>query len=268
MSIDTSKQDKEKQLKLMKFRDHLNKQIILLTDKYQLPDITGVGKQVPWAIDIRIKFVEVYDKRISDLTPDVAQRILVCVASHVDSRWWIDHKGSAFDDIVQELFSEIPAQMPLNTAPICFASIDTQDTLLLRVTANNIDRITTIMQKYLFYTDIEKGGGVWIRDLPISNPERIGIVESLSLSLLQNGFTLQILTSPPPEIIHDGTVDIIQGKLCVVARTENVYKAVSRLGSRIIWIDTHFTDKLRILMKKYDIDCTNEATIYLNGDKI
>jgi hypothetical protein len=262
--------DKDNHDNLIKYREHLDKQIILLSDKYQLPKITGVGKQIPWAIDIRIKFIEAYDKRKSGLSPDTSHSFLEMVNSHVESRWWIDHKEMSFEDIITELRVDTKSDNKIQTTFVDNNKsdiadsiiIDTQDDRVLIVRSKKSDDVTLILEKYKFVFEV--GGCEWIRNVSITDPERVGVVESLSLSLLQNGFTLRVITRPPPEIIHDGTISVVNNRLCIIARTEPVYKAASRLGSRIVWIDRKYVDELKDIIEKYDVDCTQEAHMYIN----
>jgi len=272
MSLKTINHIQDPKTKLAQFREHLDKQIILLTDKYQLPDIIGVGKQVPWAVDIRIKLLEIYDKRQSSLSGEESKRVFSQIFSHTEGRWWIDHKDFNFDQLLNEIFpskqittmKDASDQIPLIIDNYLIV-IDTQDDNCLKVQSTNIDKLPLLMENYGF-----SNSGVeneWIKNISFDDKERVGIVEALSLSLLQGGFTLKISARQPPKLIHDGTLTMIEGKLCMVARTEPVYKAASRLGSRIVWIDDRLIDKLKILIKNYDIECTPDTIICL-GDKI
>ncbi|MDD3098872.1 MAG: hypothetical protein PHW36_00790 [Bacilli bacterium] len=251
-------------LKLARFREHLDKQIILLTDKYQLPNMIGIGKQISWAIDIRIKLVEVFDKRQSTLSVEESQRILSHIFTHNESRWWIDHKDFNLDQLLIEVFSpninnntkDSGNQMPLMDDKYSVI-IDTKNEDFLKVLSDDMDKLPFIMNNYDFKRD--ELNNYWIKYISLNDQERVGVVEALSLTLLQNNFTLRIVSPPPPEVIHDGTLTVINSQLCVIARTEPVYKIISRLGNRIIWIDNKSIDKLKNLIKNYDIDCTPEA---------
>lgn len=270
MSSVISNHDKENHTKLIKYREHLDKQIILLSDRYQLPEITGIGKQIPWATDIRIKFVETYDKRKSTLSSDISYLILKGLMKYVEGRWWIDHKDLPFDKLMSELLinDKLPDDIINNNCNNIkkidnnSIIIDTQNDAILKIYTDNSDETVSILEKYLFV--FEGDPGEWVQNISITDPERVGVVESLSLSLLQNGHTLRVLTRPPPEVVHDGTISIVDNKLCIIARTEPVYKAVSRFGERIIWIDREGVDKLKEVMKKYDIDCSQAARKYID----
>jgi hypothetical protein len=257
-------------LKLARFREHLDKQIILLTDKYQLPAMNGIGKQIPWATDIRIKLLEVFDKRQPTLSTEESEKIFSHIFTKNESRWWIDHKDFNLDQLVIEVLShnvgnkikELESIGPNSLVDNKYSVIiDTKNTNFLKVLSDNEDKLSLIMNSYDFKRD--ESNNYWIKYISLGDPERVGIVEALSLTLLQNNFTLRIVSHPLPEVIHDGTLTIINNQLCIIARTEPVYKMFSRLGNRRIWIDNKSIDKLKNLIKNYDIDCTPEALKFI-----
>jgi len=260
MSNEFEKQQEEvnKSIKLSQYREYLDKQIILFTDKYQLPTITGVGKQVQYAIDIRIKLIAAFDKHILDINEKVVKEIFAKIFSHTESRWWIDHKSMTYETMLKNVNLSISSNnnnyVESNKIII---NTESEDSIIIKYPKD--DKISLILERYNFsYYE-----NSWRYDISINDTKRVGIIESLSLSLLQKGYTIQIIAKTPPKIIHDGYIDIINNKLCAIVRTESVYRAFSNIGMRRIWIDDKDITTVKDILKKYDVECSDDVIKYM-----
>ncbi|MDD3972636.1 MAG: hypothetical protein PHC31_12090 [Clostridia bacterium] len=245
-------------IKLTQYREYLDKQIILLTDRYQLPIIAGVGKQVQYAIDIRIKLITLFDKHKLEIEDEVVRDIFAKIFSHTESRWWIDHKSMTYETMLKS----VKSSMSCNENNLIIHNkivINTESDDYIFINYSNDEQISLILERYKFsFYD-----GVWKYNLSINDAQRVGVIESLSLSLLQKGYIIQIVAKDPPKIIHDGYVCIINNKLCGIARTEPIYRAFSNIGMRRVWIDDKDIPSLRDIFEKYDVEYGEDVIEYM-----
>lgn len=251
-----------KYTKLVQYRDYLDKQIILLTDKYQLPIISGVGNQVQYAIDIRIKLIVMFDKHRSEIDDKIVKDIFTNIFSHTESRWWIDHKSMTYESMLKSVKYPVPCN-DKNHIIYDKIIINTESDDYIFINYPKDDHISLILMRYEF----SFCEGLWKYNISINHARRVGVIESLSLSLLQKGYIIQIVAKDPPKIIHDGYVCIINNKLCGIARTEPVYRAFSNIGMRRVWIDDEDIASLKDIFGKYDVECGDDAIKYM-GERV
>ena len=241
------------------WKQKLAQQNILLCDKYSIPAITeGSPKQIPWATDLRAKFLIEFDKIQSSLDESLRQEILQNWLSHIDARHWIDNKKITFKMYLAMHGSQ--AKLPENTLPIrSTIEIDTRDSN--QVTVHTIDgSLDAVLSASGFTTESEN---TWIRQIAQTDVERTGLVESLSMQILQMGKAMKILSNPAPMPYHDAQLIVRDGKLCVICNTEATYRAFSHIGSRLIFLDGADKDKLKSTISMYDVGISSEAEGFL-----
>lgn len=251
--------------KFRKYREHLDQQIILLGDKYNLPKLSGAEKQVAWAADIRIRFVEYFDKN-KDALPDTASHCVeTLIFTQTESRWWIDRRDQSYEDIlsfattvslVNKQEGKLPGYQKKNN--VVFINAENERIFVSYFEPENI---SSIMMRHSFELEDKN----WVREIPLKDVTRQGILDSICLALLSAGFAAKIQHPPKPEAIHDGILKIINGKLCLETRTEAVYKAASRVGKRHIWFDGVDKSEIQKLISAYDIGISEEARTRLGG---
>lgn len=107
----------EKEKRLREYRSRLDRLIATLTVKYNLPPLTGAAKQIPWANDIRIKFIDTFDKKINTLTPEEIHAVYTHILPQNTSRWWIDRKDAAHTELIiyAKTINSITAQTQIQT---------------------------------------------------------------------------------------------------------------------------------------------------------
>ena len=263
-----------------RYREYLDKQIILLTEKYHLPDINGAEKQIPWANDVRIKFVIQFDKHFAELPGDVCAAVQKTVLAQTSARWWIDHKDASYDEMLrlasvlgsisQQVIPGCESAAPVQSKPAVLKApvvdmviIDTQDVDKITVQYSRPEKLSEVLTPREFVFD--SGSGVWVKTIEQTDNARTGVVESICLSFLSRGYAARVIAPPEPPVKHDGYLECINGRLCVVANTEPVYKAAARLGSRLIWFEGVDVSDIRGFVKAYDIE-VSEAAQELIGD--
>ncbi len=240
------------------WKQKLAQQNILLCDKYGIPSITnGSPKQIPWATDLRAKFLIDFDSVQSTLDESIKQEILQWL-SHTDARHWIDNKKITFKMFLAMHGSQ--ARLTENTLPIhSTIEIDTRDSS--KVTVHTTDKeLDGILSGFGFTAYAEN---VWIRQIAQNDVERTGLVETLSMQILQMGKAMKILSNPAPLPYHDAQIMVHDGKLCVICNTEATYRAFSHLGSRLIYLDGADKEKLKSTISMYDVGITKDAEDFL-----
>lgn len=259
----TANSSKSEKLRL--YREHLNKQIILLSDKYNLSPLSGAEKQIAWATDIRIRFVEALDKHRGELSDSAFRSVTNQILSQTESRWWIDHRDQSFDEYLSfaktiSLVDDSGDVLPRYEKPSDVVFIDAERERI-EVSYYKPETISEILQRHSFVMD----GNKWIREIPLDDSTRQGVIDSLCLTLLSGGFTARVQHPPKPEPIRDGLIKIVDGRLCVEARTEAVYKAASRLGKRVVWLDGVDRSEIQKFVSSYDIGISDDASQTLGG---
>lgn len=246
-----------KSSRMAQYREHLDKMLILLTDKYQLPEISGAPKQIAWAKDIRIKFVEQLDKQISSVPSSIISTVKSQILSQTESRWWIDRKDMSFEEhlIYAKTVCSISDFQENKLSPkqpnITIVDCQADDCVSVHCPVS----ASPILQKYDF---VEKSG-VWVREVCYTDVAREGVVNALCLALLQAGHTAKVLPHAEPEVIHDGTLRFVDGRLCVIARSEVVFKAASRIGQRQVFLDGCDKSTIMTFVQNYDVDVSEDV---------
>ena len=255
-----------KAARIAKYREHLDKMSILLEDKYDLPEISGAVKQIAWAKDIRTKFVESLDKQRNNISRDTLDAVRTHIFGETSARWWIDRKDVSFEEHI--LYAKTLGKVvehreskPVRSDASPIVVIDCTDSDKV-VVSNTCPAAPAVLERFGFHRD----GSVWIRDVSISANERAGLVDSLCLSLLQNGCAARVVVPPVPAPVYDGVLTVVNGRLCVEARTEAVYKAASRFGCRRVYVDKNRLDELAVFLKNYDVFVSDDAREVLNHD--
>lgn len=260
MTTNSSKSEK-----FRKYREHLDRQIILLGDKYDLPKLSGADKQIAWATDIRIRFVESLDKNRNSLSEPVFCAVRSQILTQTESRWWIDRREQAYEDMLSfantvSLVDSSGDVLPRYEKPSDVVFINAESELIV-VSYFEPAAISAIMLRHSFtLTD-----GRWMRSIEMADVSRQGVIDALCLSLLAGGFTAKVANPPKPEPVRDGVLRIVDGRLCVEAKTEAVYKAASRLGKRLIWLDGVDKSEIQKFVSLYDIGITDDARVKLGG---
>ena len=255
--------------RMAQYRKHLDQLNAALKEKYSLPDIIGAEKQIAWATDIRTKFLDAFDRQRREIDPAIVNAVLSGILPQTESRWWIDHKDLSCAEylIIAKTMAHIITNEPVQEIRGISDDIITVDDsdpekIFVSCAASIIPK--NIMKQYGFVPD---GSGTWVRQMLVEDNARVGVVESLCLTLLQNGFKMQILTPRKPSAPHDGEIKLINGELCIEASTEEIYRAAAHIGKRIIWLEGCAPKDIQTLIDSYDIVCSPEAAAFL-GDGI
>ena len=76
-------------------------------ERMNLPPLQGSVKQIPWGTDERFKLLRnLYEELVQSeqLSEDEYDEQVTVLAHRIDwATWWIDHKDSATDDLLQDL---------------------------------------------------------------------------------------------------------------------------------------------------------------------
>ena len=260
MTTNSSKSDK-----FHRYREHLDRQIILLGDKYNLPKLSGADKQVAWAADIRIRFVESLDKNRSSLSEGVFNAVCSQILTQTESRWWIDRREQSYENLLSFAHTVSLIDSSGDTLPkyekapdVVFINAEQE---CIVVSYIEPAEIASIMLRHSFVlTDCR-----WVRDIAFDDPVRQSAIDALCLALLAGGFTAKVAHPQKPEPVRDGVLQIVAGRLCVEAKTEAVYKAASRLGKRVVWLDGVDKSEIQKFVSSYDIGISEEARTKLGG---
>ncbi len=255
-----------KALRMAQYRERLDKLNLLLKNKYNLSDMEGAAKQISWATDIRTKFLEEFDKQYDDLDQDVRDSIIERVLSHTESRWWIDRKDAKYSDfmIFAKTLLNVKTNKITDSSNVIDDSIliDTCHNTRITISSNLLGDLSDIMNQYKF--TLNQNDKCWFRDIPVEDNARVGIVESLCLTLLANGYKIQVISSKPKDIKHDGILKMIGDMLCIEARTEAVYKTASSIGARLVYLKDCNKSDIQLLINSYDVVCTDKAQLFIN----
>lgn len=257
---------------IQQYRQHLDAKASVFNTKYNLPNIEGSPKQVTWAQDVRTKFLEQVERQEKDISPEIMSGIYTHILNQTSAKWWIDKKNVSLKDqiIYVQTLTNIENNQTKLPEPNSPPSMPRDNAIL--IDCQNKDKITIKNGKkdaeYIFreYHFVAKDDGTWERECSIENNERNGIIDGLCLTLLRGEFTTKVLPYKPPESPHDGKIFVKNGKLCVEARTEAVYKAASRLGCRYIYLDLANKNDILSFIQNYDVAVTNDAKQVLQND--
>lgn len=260
MTTNSSKSEK-----FRKYREHLDQQIILLGDKYNLPKLSGADKQIAWATDIRIRFVESLDKHRSTMPEQAVNSVRAQILSQTESRWWIDRREQSYEDMLSFAQTVSLVDVSGNVLPryekqtdVVFINAEAEQIV---VSYFEPETISAIMLRYQFALS----DGKWLREIPLNDSTRQGTLDALCLALLSSGFTARVTHPPKPEPVRDGFLRVVDGRLCVEAKTEAVYKAASRLGKRLVWLDGVEKSEIQKFISTYDIGVSDDVLAKIGG---
>ena len=240
------------------YREYLDKLAAVLETKYHLPALVGSPKQIEFAKDIRIKFLDRFDREKEKLSADERERIESEIVTKTMSRWWIDNKDAS----AKELLSGQNKQL---TAGDGVVMIDTRNPETVRITGPKPFELAGILNEKEFTLH----DGIWIRRIAKNDAGRTPVVESIAVALLAKGFTAKILAAEEEQReTGDGTLRIIAGKLCLETAKEHIYKAAVRIGRRRVWLDAADKAEIRKLVKDYDVTVTKEAQKVLGDEPV
>ena len=248
-----------KAARIAKYREHLDKMSILLGDKYNLPEISGAIKQIAWAKDIRTKFAEALDRQREHLNPDTLLAVQNYIFCETSARWWIDRKDVSFEEHL--IYAKTLGKVAENEVgkPVLSKSE------VIVIDSSQSDKIVVSFVPSSAFPILQSRGfspsvsGEWVNEISVSDNARCGVVDSLCLSLLQSGYAARVISPPAPPVLHDGKLLVVNGRLCVEAKTEAVYKAAARIGVRFVCVDGANRDDLRQFLDNYDVEVSESA---------
>ncbi len=256
-----------KDLRIAQYRERLDQLGAVLKNKYNLFPMTGAVKQISWATDIRTKFLEEYDKHRGELTSDICNAVMSNILTNTESRWWIDRKDMKYEEFISfaKTTSHIKDghEIDLPNCIVDCIQIDVCDTSKIIIYGKYFDGLNNIITEYKFIFD--KDRNYWFRDICVDDNARTGVIESLCLTLLGNGYKIQVLSPNTKDDRHDGILKIFNDRLCVETCTDAIYKVASSIGMRVVYLDKCKKSDIQSFIDSYDIICTNSAKNFI-GD--
>lgn len=131
------------------------------------------------------------------------------------------------------------------------AVIDNSNDLKITVTLSvETDKFSEIFNKYEF---CKCGDMTWIRDIQINDIERQGVSSGIAMSLLNANVIVKVISEKPKQEWHDGILSLKDDRICLIAKTESIFKAFSKIGYREIYFNESDLNKLKEVIPKYDV---------------
>lgn len=253
--------------------------------KYNLPDISAISEsQQNFARDIRTKCIIQYETFKNQIPEESKTAFKKDLENEISAQFWIDKSGFSGIELLtgyleDDLISELKKlkkenkkariqkekteesvikehQETVNKLKIKYSSeeikavVDNSNDLKIKVTLSvDTDKFSEIFDKYGF----NKCGDSWIRDIQINDIERKGVSSGIAMALLQSNVIVKVISEKPKQEWHDGILSMKNGRICLSAKTEAVYKAFSKLGYREIYFNESDIAKLKEAIPKYDV---------------
>lgn len=266
--------------------DFIEKKGIEFDEKYNLPPISAKSEtQENFARDVRTKCIIQYETFKSQLSKESDEAFTNDLENEVSAQFWIDKSELNGADLLQGYVKEEDIlklkkykreskkiRLKANTnkeeeikehkrvvnklqIKYCHeeiqAVIDNSDNSKITVNlSSDTNKFFEIFEKYGFS---KRGDKTWVRNIEINDIERKGVSSGIAMSLLEAHALVKVISEKPKQEFHDGLLMMKNGKLCLMAKTESVYKAFSKLGYREIYFDETDSNKLKELIPKYDV---------------